>query len=71
MGEFVKLLIDNLSDIYDNYLKCMDFPAPLIFIIKEKRIYYELYIPSKESSKNKGKRIFQNLKDFLKKIKEI
>jgi ABC-type multidrug transport system fused ATPase/permease subunit len=57
--------IDKLSEIYDNDLKEMEFPDPLIFIIKEKMIYDELLIPTKESYE------YKNSKDYLKRIKEI
>ena len=63
--------IDKLSEIYDNDLKGMEFPDPLIFIIKEKMIYDKLYIPTKDSNKSKDTRKYENSKDYLKRIKEI
>ena len=63
--------IDKLSEIYDNDLKGMEFPDPLIFIIKEKMIYDKLYIPTKDSNKNNNARKYVNSKDYLKRIKEI
>ena len=62
--------IDKLSEIYNNELKDMEFPDPLIFINKEKKIYHELYIPSKKES-SENEKIYKNSKDFLKQIKEI
>ena len=82
-GGFAKLLtgtdnndknkdyIDKLSEIYDNDLKGMEFPDPLIFIIKEKMIYDKLYIPTKDQNKNKDSRKYENSQDYLKRIKEI
>jgi len=82
-GGFAKLLtgtdnynknkdyIDKLSEIYDNDLKGMEFPDPLIFIIKEKMVYDKLYIPTKDSNKNKDSRKYVNSNDYLKRIKEI
>ena len=60
-GGFAKLLtgeeknnkkdyIDKLSEIYDNDLQKMKFPSPLIFIIKEKKIYHKFKVPEKNST---------------------
>ena len=57
--------IEELSEIYDNDLKTMEFPAPLIFRIPELRIYYELFIPERNSQD------FKNSKVYLEKIKDI
>ena len=75
-GGFFKLLtgiekninydyIDELSEVYSNDLSKMKFQDPLIFIIKDKKRYDELYIPSKYSKE------YKNSKDYLKRIKEI
>ena len=57
--------LDLLSDIYDNDLRNMTFPTPLIFIIKEKKIAKKLNIPNKNSKE------YENSEDFLNRIKEI
>jgi len=57
--------IDMLSEIYENDLNNMKFPSPLIFIIQEKMIYDELYIPEKSSNK------YKSSKGYLKKFKKI
>ena len=49
----------------------MEFPDPLIFIIKERMVYDKLYIPTKDSNKSKDSRIYANSNDYLKRIKEI
>ena len=41
--------IDKLSNIYDNDLRNMKFPEPLIFIVKEEMIYHKLKVPEKDS----------------------
>ena len=75
-GGFAKLLtekndnnekdyIDKLSEKYNNDLKNTIFDVPLIFTIKEKRLYDELYIPTKDSKE------YKNSKDFLSRIKMI
>ena len=60
-----KDVIDKLSEVYNNDLRNMEFDAPLVFIIKEKKEYKILYIPTKESKK------YNSTIDFLKKIKEL
>ena len=57
--------LDKLSEIYENDLRDMKFPYPLIFTNKEKMIYDELFIPQKDSNE------YKNSKDYLKRIKEI
>ena len=57
--------IDQLSEIYDNDLGNMKFPAPLIFIIKEKMIYDKFIVHEKES------KIYKYLNDYLIKIEEL
>ena len=57
--------IDQLSEIYDNDLGSMKFPAPLIFIIKEKMIYDKFIVHEKES------KILKKLGDYLIKIDDI
>ena len=42
-----------LSEIYKNDLNNMKFPSLLIFIIQDKILYNELYIPEKDSKKYK------------------
>ena len=56
-----------MSDVYENDLKNMTFPTPLIFIfmIKEEMRYDKLYAPSKDSKK------YKNSEDYLKRFKEI
>ena len=41
--------LDILSNIYEDDLKSMKFPIPLIFIIKEKLVYEKLKIPDNNS----------------------
>ena len=60
-----KKYIDKLSEIYDNDLNNMEFPSPLIFIIKEKNTYDKLMIPKRNSKE------YKNSKDYLNRIKEI
>ena len=57
--------IDKLSEIYENDLNNMTFPSPLIFIIKEKMIYDELYVPTKDSTE------YKSSKGYLKRFIEI
>ena len=75
-GGFAKLLtgeekndkkdyIDKLSEIYDNDLQKMKFPSPLIFIIKEKKIYHKFKVPEKNSTE------YKNSNEYLLKIKEL
>ena len=60
-----KDFIDQLSEIYENDLINMEFPSPLIFIIKEKKKYDELVIPTNDSNE------FKNSEDYLKRFREI
>ena len=75
-GHFAKLLtgeiqsdkkdyISKLTEIYDNDLKNMSFPSPLIFIIKEKMLYDEFYVPDKNSN------LYKSSEDYLSRIKEL
>ena len=57
--------IDKLSEVYENDLNTMKFGTPLVFIIKEKKRYDELYIPTKETKQ------YQCSKDYLARMKEI
>ena len=60
-----KDFIDKLSEVYDNDLHNMTFDTPLVFIIKEKKKFDELYIPKKESLD------YNSSKDYLQRIKEV
>ena len=57
--------IDKLSNIYDNDLRNMNFPEPLIFIVKEKMIYHKLKVPTKDSKE------YTSSASYLKRFKEI
>jgi len=57
--------IDKLSNIYDNDLRNMKFPEPLIFIVKEKMIYHKLKVPSKDSKE------YSSSESYLNRFKEI
>ena len=56
--------IDLFSDLYDSDLN-RDFEIPLNFVIKEKKIYKMLYIPTNTSKD------YKNYNDYLKRIKEV
>ena len=56
--------IDLFSDLYDSDLN-RDFEIPLNFVIKEKKIYEMLYIPTNTSKD------YKNYNDYLKRIKEV
>ena len=75
-GGFAKLLtgetkinkndyIDKLSEIYENDLENMDFPSPLVFIIKEEMKYEELMIQKNDLKK------YKKSNDYLKRLKQI
>ena len=75
-GGFAKLLtgetkinkndyIDKLSEIYENDLENMDFPSPLVFIIKEEMKYEELMIQKNDLKK------YKKSNDYLNRLKEI
>jgi len=53
--------IDKISEIYNNNLKYLECPDPLIFLNKDNMIYSKLNIPTKDSKE----------KNYLKCIKEI
>ena len=57
--------LDILSKVYDNDLRNMKFTIPLIFIIKELRLYHKLTIPEKNSTE------YKNNKEYLERIDEI
>jgi len=64
-NNYKKDYIDTLSEIYENDLKNMKFPTPLIFIIKEMMVYDKLYVPEKGSMK------YKSSKDYLQRIIKI
>jgi hypothetical protein len=75
-GSFAKLIagidknsnkdyIDELSEKYENDLKKMKFKSPLIFIIKEKMIFDEFYVPTKTTNE------YENPGAYLKRMKEL
>ena len=75
-GSFAKLIagidknsnkdyIDELSEKYENDLKKMKFKSPLIFIIKEKMIFDEFYVPTKTTNE------YKNSGAYLKRMKEL
>ena len=75
-GGFAKLLlnpdkwgdedyVDLLTKVYDSDLRDMKFPDPLIFIIKEKMIYENFFVPSDDSD------IYKDCTDYLKKLRQI
>ncbi len=57
--------INLLSQTYENDLKEEKFKEPLIFIIKEKKVWNSLDISEE------GLKKYQNTKDYLEKLKEI
>ena len=75
-GGFAKLLnekdndkkkdyIDLISEIYDNDLKGTKFEIPLIFIIKEKKEYVPIKIPSISSKSSKSDKYLSDIKMAL------
>jgi len=57
--------IDKLSNIYDNDLRNMKFPEPLIFIVKEEMVYHKLKVPEKKSKE------YSNSSAYLQKFKTV
>ena len=75
-GGFAKLLlntdkwgnenyVDLLTKVYTSDLKDMKYPDPLIFIIKEKMIYDNFFVPTSDSDK------YKDSNDYLNRMKQI
>ena len=75
-GSFAKLIagidkrknkdyIDELSEKYENDLKNIKFESPLIFIIKELKIYDKFNVPTKKSDE------YKSPESYLKRMKDL